>query len=171
MEQIQETPFNTSQFESFSERFAAAVENEKLSEIKVPELKSNIQEVENVSNIEAALDQETRKTARAVFEGRLERLRSDIETSQETIDTLSETAEEDDIIGESVEQDDTEEPAQVSDSDTQIESEVVELYQRAQMMHTVTQYEIDNGITDPSVVTKNAVVEVFKKELGEILDI
>ena len=171
MEQIQETPFNTSQFESFSERFAAAVENEKLSEIKVPELKSNIQEVENVSNIEAALDQETRKTARAVFEGRLERLRSDIETSQETIDTLSETAEEDNIIGESVEQDDTEEPAQVSDSDTQIESEVVELYQRAQMMHTVTQYEIDNGITDPSVVTKNAVVEVFKKELGEILDI
>ena len=136
----------------------------------MPELKSNIQEVENVSNIEAALDQETRKTARAVFEGRLERLRSDIETSQETIDTLSETAEGDDIIGESVEQDDTEEPAQVSDSDTQIESEIEELYQRAQMMHTVTQSEIDNGITDPSVVTKNAVVEVFKQELGEVLD-
>jgi len=121
IEQIQETPFNTSQFESFSERFAAAVENEKLSEIKVPELKSNIQEVKNVSSIEAALEQETRKTVCAVFEGRLERLRSDVETSQETIDTSSETTGEDDIIDESVEQDDTEEPAEVSDSDTQIE--------------------------------------------------
>jgi len=38
------------------------------------------------------------------------------------------------------------------------------------MMHTVTQAEIDNGITDPSVATKKAVVEVLKQELGEILD-
>lgn len=172
IEQIQETPFNTSQFESFSERFTAAVENGKLSEIKVPELKSNIQEVKNVSNIEAALEQETRKTARAVFEGRLERLRSDVETSQKTIDTSSETGEESAATDEPVEQEDTmtEEPAEFSESNARIESELNELYQRAQMMHTVTQSEIENGITDPSVVTKNAVVEVFKQELGEILD-
>lgn len=82
---------------SFDEKFETAVENGSVEDITVSTLEERYKELNNVSVLEQASQQDTRSSAVEVYERRLNQVRSDEEEVEDNVDEVDEETVDQDI--------------------------------------------------------------------------